>query len=116
MTLLSKSDMLAANDEKHEYVEVPEWGGTVKIFAMSLSEHIEFEKLQSKSSGNTIDPDQIAFVLSVAIRDEEGKRLFTREEAMSLLDKNTQVVSRLFGKCAELSKVSSGEAGEKEKN
>lgn len=115
MTLLSKGEILTVNDEVFQYVNVPEWGGKVKLYAMSLQEHIEFEKLKNKKD-ESINGDQIVFVLSNAIRTEDGTKMFSKEEAKALLKKNVAVVSRLFMKCAELSKVSTPDVEDLEKN
>jgi hypothetical protein len=114
MKLLSKNDIIQAEDVVFEYVDVPEWGGKVKLYAMSLSEHIGFEKL--KATDGSINGEQIVFVLSNGIRDEDGNKLFTKEDAKALLKKNTSVVSRLFMRCAELSKVSTPDSEKMEKN
>lgn len=116
MSLLSKENIIAADDIAYEYVDVPEWGGKVKIYAMSLAQHIEYEKLSTKGKDNPINGEQIVFVLSQALRNEDGSRLFTEEEAKLLLNKNTRVVSRLFAKCAELSKFSDTDIKGEEKN
>lgn len=115
MNLLSKQDILSAQDTAFEYVDIPEWNGKVKIFGMSLAEHIEFEKLKSDNNSG-VSADQIVFVLSNGIRNEDGTRMFTKDEAKLLLNKNTSVVSKLFSKCAELSRVSTEDIKEEEKN
>ena len=106
--LLTKQEILLAADVASEYVEVEEWGGTVKIYAMTLAEHLEFERL--KKASQDISPEQITFVLSTCLRDEQGECIFDVDEAKALLHKSVSVVSRLFMKCAELSKVSTEES------
>lgn len=105
--VLNKLDILNVDDSVFEYEEVPEWGGKVKLYAMSLEETMEFEKLQAKKEGEdspNIDHKQILYILRKSIRDESGSPLFSEKEAEMLLKKNTKVVYRIFLKCAELNK------------
>ena len=44
MTLLNKSQILAASDRKTEDLEVKEWGGTVRISTMSASDRDKWEQ------------------------------------------------------------------------
>lgn len=117
--LLNKDDILKANDVHFEYEEVPEWGGTVKLYAMCLRDRLAFEAIQAESKKEEpdgINIEEILFILEKTIRDEGGKQLFTKEEVSSLLDKSTKVIYRLFGRCAEVNKIAAGDKKTKEKN
>jgi len=43
MSLLSKTAILAANDLKSEDIEVPEWGGAVRVRSFTGRERDAFE-------------------------------------------------------------------------
>jgi len=110
---LSKAEILSAKDCYFEYEDVPEWGGSLKIYSMSLRERMEFEKVQAKRKKDSeeINLEEILFVLSKSLRDEDGIPIFTAEEVNSLLDKNMNVVYRIFKRCAEVNKVDSDSPG-----
>ena len=45
MALLSKADILGCNDIPTELVEVPEWGGSVKVRGMTAGERDRFDDM-----------------------------------------------------------------------
>ena len=117
MGILSKEDILKARDEYYEYEEIPEWGGKVKICAMSLRDRLEFEKMQAsidKKDGTDIDV--ILFVLSKSLKDDEGNQLFTVKEAEGLLDKSTKAVYHVFKRCTDVNKTAIDDEELSEKN
>jgi hypothetical protein len=103
MSFLNKEQILGADDRKYVDVEVPEWGGTVRIGSMSADELLEYEEL---TEANGMDRnDKMAAVLVRAIRDEEGRRLFTDEDIPSLKRKHPNVLLTLFRRAFELNKI-----------
>ena len=106
MKFLNKEDILKSSDEYFEYEDVKEWGGTIKICAMTLRDRLKFEKLQSApSEDGEISTEAILFILSKSLCNEDGNPLFTVDEASALLDKGTKVIYRLFKRCIAVNKT-----------
>ena len=110
---LTKDQILGAVDFKYEEVDVPEWGGSVRLRGLSASERDEFEA----SIGVTQDLTNMRSRLVVnCLTDEEGNRLFKNSEAKQLGDKNANVVNILFDMCRHLSGMSDDDLGIAEGN
>ena len=100
MTLLSKDSILNSNDLPNDVVEVPQWGGSVKVRGMTAGERDRFEDMiRTKGLGALR-----ATLAGMCIIDEDGKRLFTDIEVNKLADKSAEaldlvveVASRLSG-------------------
>jgi len=110
---LSKDQILGAVDFKYEEIEVPEWGGSVRLRGLSAAERDEFEA----SVGVTQDLTNMRARLVVnCLIDEDGNRLFKNSEAKALGEKNATVMNRLFDKCRELSGMTDDDLGIAEGN
>lgn len=109
MGLLSKEEIVSALDLKHEDVEVPEWGGTVRVRGYSTRERDLISALASASQTQEGEAKAEALALfrlrtvAACIVDEEGNRLFGDDELAELGKKSPAVVERLFAKAQELS-------------
>ena len=100
MALLSKADILGCNDIPTELVEVPEWGGSVKVRGMTAGERDRFDDMIRTQGLSALR----ATMAANGIIDENGKRLFTdievgklAEKSAEALDRVVEVVSRLSG-------------------
>jgi len=89
MSLLSKSAILGASDLKHEDVNVPAWGGTVRVRAMNGLERDEFRA--AITSEGPVPIGQFSAALLVAcIVDADGNRLFTADDMAALQKKSAK--------------------------
>lgn len=100
MALLSKADILGCSDIPTELVEVPEWGGSVKVRGMTAGERDRFDDMIRTQGLSALR----ATMAANGIIDEDGKRLFTdievgklAEKSAEALDRVVEVVSRLSG-------------------
>jgi len=99
MKVLTKADILNANDFATEAVEVKEWGGSVKLRTLSGKERDEFEARISKASkdGASIDIRGLkALLLSLTLIDAAGELLFDSAEADQLNTKSSKPLNQLF--------------------
>lgn len=87
MGLLTKSAILGAGDLKHEDVEVPAWGGSVRVRVMTGQERDEFRMAMAVEGGVPVGRFA-ATLLSFTLIDEAGARQFTIEEIEDLLAKS----------------------------
>ncbi len=99
MEILSRDKILSAADLRIEEVDVPEWGGKIRLKALSGAERDRFEASVTIRQGKTVDVKTEmlrAKLVVVCIVDENGKRLFTDADAPLLAEKSATVIERLF--------------------
>ncbi len=113
--LLSRDEILAAEDRATEVVEVPEWGGSVTIRALSGTERDRFET-ESVSYGRTnqgglqisgVQTNNVrARLVALSVIDAEGKRMFSDKDVLALGDKSAAALNRVFEAAQQLSRIS----------
>jgi hypothetical protein len=91
MGLLTREQILAADDLATELVDVPEWGGQVAIRAMSVAERIRFESAFDRDRTKAIPA-----LLTFALADADGNPMFTEADIEALSGKSMPVLLRLF--------------------
>ena len=94
MTLLTKSAILAANDLKTQDVDVPEWGGAVRVRAFSGRERDAFEASLIGKEGRL--ENVRARLVSLTLCDETGNRLFSDGDITALGGKSAKALDRVF--------------------
>ena len=111
MGLLSREQVLAAEDVKCRDVEVPEWGGTVRVRVMSGAQRDRYEQMvEDQRSGKKVDVRGLTVALVIlTLVDEEGKPLFTLADLDAVNAKNAAVINRLFRVAQELNALSEEE-------
>lgn len=106
MTLLSKSQIFEADDRTYEDVEVPEWGGTVRVRGLSGTELDAYEASTQKQVGNKIVRDVRNFrarLVALSAVNEDGSPLFEPNEVAALASRSGAALARLFDVCCRLS-------------
>lgn len=116
MALLTKSAILKAQDFKTTDVDVPEWGGTVRLRTMSGTERDEFEQLCMQASKNNSFAGMRARLVSLTAVDETGERLFNDKEVEALGNKSSKALQRLFDSAQKLNGITDDEVEELEGN
>src|SRR5690554_3545198 len=102
MALLSKTDILGADDIPHEDVSVPEWGGTVRVRGLTGGQRSLIEATMIAAKGQEVSVRTEAFktlrerLVAACLVDESGKRLFSDKEVGALAEKSGKVLGRLF--------------------
>lgn len=97
--LLTREAILAADDLKYEDVEVKEWGGTVRVRAMSGADRDAFEQSMVAMSDGKRSPDlrmMRAKLCACTIIDEAGGLLFGLSEMALLGTKSAAALERVF--------------------
>lgn len=105
MTLLGKDAILAAKDLNHSDMEVPEWGGTVRLITLTGTQRDAFEDKSMIQKGDSRKINLVNFrarLLSLCIVGEDGQRVFSDVEVNLLGQKNAKVLERLFDKAREM--------------
>ena len=119
MSLLSKTAILAAQDLQTEDVEIPEWGGAVRVRSFTGRERDAFEASMVRGDGRDRRVDLTnmrARLVGLTVIDESGQRLFTDEEADLLGAKSGAALDRVFAVAQKLNGLSGADVEELSKN
>jgi hypothetical protein len=90
--MLTRDQILSANDLPSETVPVPEWGegATVKVRTLPVGEFLAAQKVGEQQPGHFA-----ANWIIATVTDDEGKPLFTIADIDALEKKSIVVVERL---------------------
>jgi hypothetical protein len=105
---LSRDAIFGANDYKVEVVDVPEWGGQVKVRGLTGRERDEFEAGMFVRRGREMVRDTAnlrARLLVLCCLDEAGNALFEREDVKALGEKSGAALDRVYESAAKLSGI-----------
>lgn len=108
MTILTRDQILEAQDLEYREVFVKEWGGgTVRIRSLTGQEREAYDAWLFTT--NKLDAtNSRARLLSMAIVDNDGKPIFTEADIQALAKKNSKVVVRLSYIAQKLSGMTPG--------
>lgn len=108
--------ILNADDMKFEIVEVPEWGGKVRIRSMSGEERDAFES-SIAGEGTKMNTQNIRAKLAMlTIVKANGERIFTKEQIEALGKKSAAALNRVYEASAKLSAITKKDVEELAKN
>lgn len=105
---LNKNDILAASDIEVAEIEIPQWGGTIHVKGMNGRQRGIFETSavrfvrENKADAMSGMREQIA---AWCICDENGKRLFSDDDAAKLGEKSGEALDLILEKVLQLSKI-----------
>ena len=124
MALLGKQQINSAVDRKWEDVEVPEWGGAVRLMSLSAADRGYIEAGSVVANGETpqfkVDSLKVyrEKLVGMAMVDEGFQRLYSNKEVLAgeLGKKDGAVIERLAAKVQELSGMGRFAAKEAEGN
>lgn len=117
--LLTRDQILGASDLRYEDVDVPEWGGMVRVRGLTGAERDRFEASITEQQGKRIKMNTAnirARLVAMAAVDEAGKPLFVERDVAALGSKCASALDRLFDAARRLSGLSDGDVEELEKN
>ncbi len=106
MSLLTKKDILAHVDLKFEIIDVPEWGGQVKVITMSGFARDRFEAGITGKNGGSNFVNIRAKLAAATIADEEGNLIFDEEDIVKLGKKSCAALDRVFAASQKLNRMS----------
>lgn len=106
MALLTADQILGADDRRYEIVDVPEWGGQVRLRSLTGRERDSFEASLQDRKGKSVKENIENFrarQVALCAVDEDGKLLFTNKQQVVLLgNKSVAALQRIFNKCNEM--------------
>ena len=116
MGLLTRDEILQADDLQSEQVAVPEWGGDVIISTLTGTDRDAYEAGILTSEGKMDYRNLRAKLLARCIVDESGKRLFNESDVAALGKKSAAALDRCFSVASRLNAVSDSDLEELAKN
>jgi len=103
--LLNKAAILAAQDLPTADLEVPEWGGWVRVKSLSASERDAFENDVVKRNGQNVQVNARnirAKLVAMTVVGEDGAPLFGFTDVEALGAKSAKALDKVFTKASEL--------------
>ena len=124
MTLLNFDDIVDSQDKEYQDVDVPEWGGTVRIATMSGEDRDRWElsMMQADDSserGFKLNFDAYSRVRLVAmcLVDDNFNRIFvTKEQIERLSQKSGKVMDMLYDVAQRVNGITDEDIDDLEKN
>ncbi len=113
--LLTKEQILNADDRQMEKVAVSEWGkdGFVFVKAMSGRARDKFENEFTKSD-DALFPDIRAKLAALTVCDDQGKLMFDYKDVIKLTEKSSAPLSSIFDVAMRINKISEEDVKELE--
>lgn len=127
-SLLTREDILEADDVPTDTVDVPEWGGEVRVQGLTGSARDKWEsQLIRATEGTTkvkVDgqeqemnlENQRAYLVALTVVDDDGERMFSLEDVKELGEKSGRALDRVFEKAQELSGIDEAQREGMEEN
>ncbi len=109
MALLGKKQIDEAVDRKWEDVDVPEWGGQVRVVELTAADrgYIEAGSVVAQGQNATLKVESLKTyrtkLVAFGLVDENFERLYSNKEIAELDKKSGKVIERLAAKVQELS-------------
>lgn len=103
---LNKKQILEAKDRKVQELEVPEWGGWVRVMELDALGRATIETLTVKMHEGKIEQDnskQRAILVALSVVDDNDKPLFTIDEVDALNRKSANAMKRVADVAMDLS-------------
>jgi imidazoleglycerol phosphate dehydratase HisB len=111
--MLTRQEILGADDLQLDEHAVPEWGGTVYLRALTSAER---EQLEGRVRQGTVVEGLREQLVAAAVVDVSGRALFTPADVPALAEKNGAVMDRLATAILRLSGMGAQAVEEAEKN
>lgn len=119
MGLLTRDAILGAVDLVHQDVDVPEWGGTVRVRMLTGTERDQFEASTMIRRGKKVDMNLVnirARLVAMCVVDEKGNQMFSDADVEALAKKSSMALHRVFEAARHLNGLTEEEAWEAKEN
>lgn len=115
--MLTRDQILAAQDVKTQTVDVPEWGGSVLIRCMTGRQRDEFERaLSDQAKLGELGANMRARIVAASVVDENGNAVFTETDIAALGEKNWGPLERIAKAATQLNLLTDASIEQAEKN
>lgn len=115
MAILTKDQILAAQDLETETVEVPQWGGSVMVRSLTARERGQLISsiVDQRAGGRTLKLTEIQVrTCAMAIVDAQGSRMFEEADIAKLSRKSASALQVVFEVAQRLSGLSDDQVEE----
>ena len=112
MPLLDRASILQAQDIQTQEVQVPEWGGVIRVRSMTLAERNEFARRATAEDKVIVS----AWLVSVLAVDGDNAPLFRAEDVHELERRNFRAVDRVVQAILEVNGITEKKVEEAGKN
>lgn len=103
MAYLNRDKVMAAEDRRKTIeVEIPEWGGTLRMATMTGADRDHLDHLLRRMDAGEEVPSFRATIIAACAVDAKGQKLFTREDVEALGEKSSKAIGRAFDAAVEL--------------
>lgn len=106
---LTKDQILNSVSRRYEYVNVPEWGGPIRLRSLTGKERDDFEtSMQDQPSrrggrGKGTTANFRARLIGMCAVDDDGEKLFTNRHEINLLgEQSASALQKVFDVCAAM--------------
>lgn len=110
MTTLTAADIIAADDLDREWVHVPEWGGSVWVYALNGKERAQYMQavveVDKDGTAKPVVGKAELTLVALSLKDDDGNRLFADGAAFEqLAAKSSRAIQRLHAVAQRLSAI-----------
>jgi hypothetical protein len=103
MAYLNREAILAVDDTVYEDVNVPEWGGMVRLRGLTGAER---DRMEASIASNPKKPNLVNFrakMIAASVCDESGGPVFGTADISALGNKSAVALERVFNTAIRLS-------------
>jgi len=116
MTMLTREQILDADDKKTKTVSVPEWGGDVMVSTMTGFARDRFESAVVGAKGGINTVNIRAKLVAATVVSDTGELIFSEKDITKLGQKSAAGLDRVFTAAQELNKFSDDDVEDLAKN
>lgn len=114
---LKKSEIMELNDLEIHELEIPEWGGIVRVKNISGNQRDKWEMGVAQRQNGKGGTDLIrASLVALCIVDEEGKPMFSRHDIEDLGKKSSKALDRIYSFSLKMNGIGQNDIEELAKN
>ena len=114
--MLTKEQILNADDRKTKVIFVEEWGDDVTIMQMSGHARDRFESSIIGANGGTDMKNIRAKMVAASIVDDKGELMFSDKDIIKLSNKSGIALDKVFSAAQEFNKITDADVDELAKN
>lgn len=114
--MLTRDAILGIADLKSEDVDVPEWGGSVRVRTMTGAERDAFGASLRNADGKVDPANYRAKLLIRCVVGDDGRPLFTDADLDALAGKSAPALDRLVAAAERLNTMGAAAVDTAEKN
>ena len=109
--MLTREDILQADDLKRIEVKVPEWNGSVYVRQLNGEDGVAMVEAMRDSEGNIVASRMIPVTVAFTACDEEGNLLFAINDVEAIGKKSARALKRIFEVSNALNSISEEDEG-----